>query len=87
VAPKIITATVAEGGKILQDNMVAEATEADDGEAPVDLGLAKKKKKKKKVTRGNTYLTVNEVDLFEDLDASKSAFHDAALTFFPPLHD
>lgn len=30
--------------------MVAEATEADDGEAPVDLGLTKKKKKKKKVS-------------------------------------
>jgi len=33
----------------LQDSMVAEATEADDEDAPVDLGLAKKKKKKKKV--------------------------------------
>jgi hypothetical protein len=49
-----------EGGRILQDNMVAEATEADDGEAPLDLGLAKKKKKKKKVPTGCKFLTISD---------------------------
>ena len=33
----------------MQDGLVAEATEAAEGEATLDLGLAKKKKKKKKV--------------------------------------
>lgn len=35
----------------VQDGLVAEATEAAEGEATLDLGLAKKKKKKKKVSR------------------------------------